>query len=100
MEKLGFSLQERYSLPMSQVIDLLADTGFCAVSLTWDRSGDNESVVRHASWPRAWNARHVESRFGNCPPSSAGSFAGGYGLRKNGDPDPGDPPLERRELYV
>ena len=48
MEKLGFSLQERYSLPMSQVIDLLADTGFCAVSLTWDRSGDNESVVRHA----------------------------------------------------
>ena len=48
MEKLGFSLQERYPLPMSQVIDLLADTGFCAVSLTWDRSGDNESVVRHA----------------------------------------------------
>ena len=27
MEKFGFSLQESYTLPMPQVIDLLADTG-------------------------------------------------------------------------
>ena len=48
MEKLGFSLQERYALPMPQIVDLLADTGFGAISLTWERNGNNESVVRNA----------------------------------------------------
>ena len=44
MEKLGFSLQSSYGIPMPQVIDILADTGFCAVSPVWQR-GENLSVI-------------------------------------------------------
>ena len=33
---------------MAQVIDLLTDAGFCAVSLTWERNGNNDSVVYQA----------------------------------------------------
>ena len=46
--KFGFSLQEHYDLPMEQVIDLLADVGFCALSPGWQRDRDLESIVRHA----------------------------------------------------
>ena len=45
MEKLGFSLQESYALPLPQVIDLLADAGFCAVSPGWVRGGNLEEIV-------------------------------------------------------
>lgn len=48
MQKLGFSLQEHYALPMTQAVDLLADVGFDAVSLTWQRDGNAESVIRQA----------------------------------------------------
>ncbi len=46
MERFGFSLQGSYALPMPQVIDLLADTGFSAVSPGF--SMHTESVVRYA----------------------------------------------------
>ena len=46
--KFGFSLQDSYALPMPQVIDLLADVGFCAVSPGWQRDGDLEEIVRCA----------------------------------------------------
>lgn len=46
--KFGFSLQESYKLPMEQVIDLLAEAGFCAISPGWQRDGDLENTVRHA----------------------------------------------------
>ena len=48
MKKFGFSLQESYTLPMPQVIDLLADTGFMAVSPGWQRDGQLEEIVRKA----------------------------------------------------
>lgn len=48
MEKLGFSLQDRYALPMTQVIDLLADTGFCAVSPGWQWDGDLDAIVQRS----------------------------------------------------
>ena len=48
MIKLGFSLQERYHLPMPQVLDLLADTGFCAVSPVWARDGDLAATANAA----------------------------------------------------
>ena len=48
MEKFGFSLQENYCLPMPQVIDLVADAGFCAVSVSWQRDISLEETVRHA----------------------------------------------------
>ena len=48
MEKYGFSLQESYALPMTQVIDLLADTGFRAVSPGWGREQDLKGIVRQA----------------------------------------------------
>ena len=48
MEKFGFSLQEHYPLPMPQVLDFLAGTGFCAVSPGWQRDGDLENTVRQA----------------------------------------------------
>lgn len=48
MEKFGFSLQENYTLPMPEVVDLLADAGFCAVSLSWQRDIDLKETVRHA----------------------------------------------------
>ena len=45
MVKFGFSLESRYSLPMEQVMDLLAEAGFCAVSLSWKRDGDLDTLV-------------------------------------------------------
>ena len=48
MEKFGFSLQEHYSLPVPQVIELLADAGFSAVSPGWQRNGELVQTVRHA----------------------------------------------------
>ena len=48
MRKLGFSLQDSYALPMPQVMDLLADTGFCAVSPGWQRDGNLDEIVRLA----------------------------------------------------
>ena len=48
MQKLGFSLDSSYTLPMPQVIDLLADTGFCAISPVWQRGGELNEIVRHA----------------------------------------------------
>lgn len=46
--KFGFSLQEKYALPMPDVVDLLADTGFCAISPGWQRDVDPEDTVRRA----------------------------------------------------
>ena len=48
MAKLGFSLQDNYILPMPQVLSLLADTGFCAVSPGWTRSGNFEGTIQAA----------------------------------------------------
>lgn len=48
MYKFGFSLQDNYILPMAQVLALLADTGFCAVSPGWKRDGDFWKTVRQA----------------------------------------------------
>ena len=48
MVKFGFSLQESYALPTAQVIGLLADAGFCAVSPGWQKDGDLEEIVRCA----------------------------------------------------
>ena len=46
--KFGFSLQDSYALPMPEVIDLLADAGFCALSPSWQRDGDLAAIVRQA----------------------------------------------------
>ena len=48
MEKLGFSLQSSYGIPMPQVIDILADTGFCAVSPVWQHSGNLSEIIARA----------------------------------------------------
>ena len=48
MQRLGFSLQEHYAVPITQVVDLVADVGFDAMSLTWQRGGDCESIIRQA----------------------------------------------------
>jgi len=48
MRKFGFSLQDNYILPMMEVLKLLADAGFCAVSPGWKRGGDFEDSVRQA----------------------------------------------------
>lgn len=52
MEKFGFSLQSSYTLPMQQVIDLLADAGFSAISPGWQRDVDLENTVQ---WARSRN---------------------------------------------
>ena len=44
MEKFGFSLQSSYTLPMPQVINLLAEVGFCAVSPVWQQDGNLEEI--------------------------------------------------------
>ena len=48
MEKIGFSLQERYCLPMPEVVDLLANAGFQAVSVSWQRDTDLTATVSRA----------------------------------------------------
>lgn len=46
--KIGFSLQSGYSLPMPQVLDLLAQAGFCAISPGWEPGGDLQETVQQA----------------------------------------------------
>lgn len=48
MVKLGFSLENRYVLPLPQVMDLLADAGFYAVSISWKPDGNLAETVRLA----------------------------------------------------
>jgi sugar phosphate isomerase/epimerase len=48
MVRFGFSLQDSYILPTAEVIDLLADTGFCAISPAWKRNSDLAETVRQA----------------------------------------------------
>ena len=45
LPKIGFSLQSKYTLPITQVIDLLKQSGFCAVSPLWLPELDLESVA-------------------------------------------------------
>ena len=40
MLKIGFSLQPKYDLPVSQVIELLKGAGFFAVSPVWSKNLD------------------------------------------------------------
>ena len=47
--RFGFSLQEQYIRPMPDVVDLLADAGFCAISPGWQRDGCLEAIVRRAN---------------------------------------------------
>ena len=48
MYNIGFSLQPQYDLPITQVIALLKDAGFCAVSPFWSGESDLASIVRCA----------------------------------------------------
>lgn len=48
MMKFGFSLQSSYPLPMTQVVDLLADTGFCAISPGCELKDQLEAVIAQA----------------------------------------------------
>ena len=48
MKKLGFSLSGSYSVPMPEVIRMLAETGFGAVSPLWQRDVSLEDTVRAA----------------------------------------------------
>jgi len=48
MQKLGFSLQNNYTLPTTDVLRLLRDIGFDAVSPGWKRDGDLERIVNTA----------------------------------------------------
>lgn len=60
MMKFGFSLEKSYALPMPQVMDLLAEAGFCAVSLSWKRDDNLAELVQLA---QARNL-HVQSLHG------------------------------------
>lgn len=48
MEKIGFSLQDSYCIPMGDVLHLLRNIGFSAVSPTWHREHDLDSLVNTA----------------------------------------------------
>lgn len=48
MNKLGFSLQEAYPLPMPQVVDLVADAGFSAISVSWQRDVSLKETLQRA----------------------------------------------------
>ena len=48
MAKFGFSLQGSYSLPMTQVVDLLAEAGFCAISPGCELKEQLDAIVRQA----------------------------------------------------
>ncbi len=48
MMKFGFSLETSYGIPMAQVLDLLADAGFCAVSVSWNPGNALEETVHLA----------------------------------------------------
>lgn len=45
MQKIGFSLQSSYTLPMQDVLSLLRNVGFCAVSPPWQRDLDLRQTV-------------------------------------------------------
>ena len=46
--KFGFSLETNYGIPMAQVMELVADAGFCAVSVSWNQGRDVVETVRLA----------------------------------------------------
>lgn len=48
MQKIGFSLQSKYTLPMPEVICILAKVGFCGVSYSWKRDMDLKEIVTAA----------------------------------------------------
>lgn len=45
MQKIGFSLQSKYTAPMEDVIRILADVGFYAVSYSWKRDMNLKAIV-------------------------------------------------------
>ena len=49
MQKIGFSLQSSYSLPMTDVLRLLRDIGFHAVSPGWTRDGILHTILETAA---------------------------------------------------
>jgi len=49
MQKLGFSLQSSYSLPMPDVLKLLHDVGFNAVSPGWQKGADLDEIMNSAA---------------------------------------------------
>ena len=46
--KIGFSLQSQYDRPITQVIDLLKETGFSAISPVWSKNADLNTIVSSA----------------------------------------------------
>lgn len=48
MQKLGFSLQSSYSMPMPDVLSRLRDVGFSGVSPVWQPDGSLNEIVRCA----------------------------------------------------
>lgn len=49
MIKLGFSLQSSYTAPMDEVLRLLRELGFYAVSLLWQRGGPLDTIMDAAA---------------------------------------------------
>ena len=49
MEKLGFSLQSSYALPMADVLHLLRDLGFCGISPVWQQGGALDAIADKAA---------------------------------------------------
>ena len=45
MSEIGFSLQPQYRQPITQVIALLKDSGFAAVSPVWSSELDLDSIA-------------------------------------------------------
>lgn len=45
---IGFSLQGNYTAPMEDVLPLLRDVGFDAVSPVWQQDGSHKAVLRTA----------------------------------------------------
>ena len=48
MQKIGFSLQDNYSLPLPEIFPLLRDAGFHAASPQWQRDMHPEEIARAA----------------------------------------------------
>ena len=48
MQKIGFSLQSSYTLPIPDVLKLLQNIGFYAVSPVWQKDGNLAEIVRAA----------------------------------------------------
>ena len=49
MEKLGFSLQSSYALPMADVLHLLRDLGLYGISPVWQHGGDLDAIAELAA---------------------------------------------------